>query len=421
MIQKLRTRFIIASMLALTVVLTVILGGVNWMSFQKVTREADAVLAVLAENGGQFPQRIEQDPQRKQFIRKGKSPAGGMEKFELSPETPFESRFFTVDLNEAGQVTGVDIRMIAAVDQETAAQCAEQVFASGKTVGFWGDFRYLAVAENGQTHIFFLDCGRSLSHFRTTLLTSAGVSAGGLLAVLALLLLLSGRIVKPVAESYEKQKRFITDAGHEIKTPLTVIGADLELAELECGENEWLKDIHTQVERLTGLTNDLITLSRMDEEQPCVQSVEFPVSEIVEETAQSFQALAVCQGKTFALSVQPLLSMTGQEKDIRRLVSIFADNAVKYTQDGGEITLKLEKKGKNLLLSTENTLNEPMPEAQVSQLFERFYRADPARSTSGGYGLGLSIARGIVTAHRGSIQASSQGNRITITAVLPTK
>lgn len=417
MIERLRIRFIAASMLALAVVLLVILGGVNLLSFQKVTQEADSILTVLAENGGRFPQRTDMDAEQKQFIRKGMSPKKNyLVKPELSPETPFESRFFTVDLDSTGRVVGVDIRMIAAVDQETAAQCGERVFAREKTSGFWGDYRYLRVEETEESCIFFLDCSRSLSHFRTTLLTSLGVSAVGLLAVLVLLMLFSGRIVKPVAESYEKQKRFITDAGHELKTPLTVIGADLDLAELDCGENEWLADIRSQVTRLAGLTNDLITLSRMDEAQPMLQAVEFPLSEIVEETVQPFLPLAEHQGKTFRLEVQPMLSMTGQEKDIRRLVSILADNAVKYTPEGGEITLKLEKAGKNLLLSTRNTTAEPMQAAQTDQLFDRFYRGDPARSTSGGYGLGLSIAKGIVTAHRGTIRANAQGSSLTVTA-----
>ena len=128
----------------------------------------------------------------------------------------------------------------------------------------------------------------------------------GLCAVLALLLILSSRIVRPVAESYEKQRRFITDAGHELKTPMTIISADVDLAEMDCGENQWLIDIRRQTQRLTSLTADLIYLSRMEEEQPRLSPIEFPLSDAVEEIAQSFAALATSQGKAFSIRVQPM-------------------------------------------------------------------------------------------------------------------
>lgn len=422
MIKHLRIRFIAASMLALTIVLLVILGGINLTSYYRTVQEADAILAVLSENGGQFPQRTDIPPEQKMNIRKG-MPAdrGAFGTRGFSPETPFESRFFRVELNAAAEVTDVDIQKTASVDRETAAQCAEHVFALGREQGFWGDYRYSMVSqEDGGVHIIFLDCSRSLAHFRTTLLASIAVALGGLAAVLALLILLSGRIVRPIAESHEKQKRFITDAGHEIKTPLTVIGADLDLAEMDGEDNEWLQDIRLQIQRLTDLTNDLILLSRMDE-QPMQQAVEFPISDIVEETAQSFQGVAACQGKTFSAGIQPMLSMEGVEKDIRKLISILLDNAVKYAAPGGNIALRLERKGRNILLTVSNTIREPMPEQQLSQLFDRFYRADPARSTNGGYGLGLSIAKGVVQAHRGTIHASADSDTLTITASMPTK
>ena len=151
-----------------------------------------------------------------------------------------------------------DTGQIVAIDDETAAEFAQKVYASGRTDGFLGEYRYLRSEEDGNIRIIFLDCGRSLTNLRTMLFASILVSLLGLAAVLLLLILFSRRIVRPLAESYEKQRRFITDAGHELKTPLTIIGADTDLAEMELGENEWLADIRRQAERLTGLTNDLI-------------------------------------------------------------------------------------------------------------------------------------------------------------------
>ena len=400
MIQKLRVKFITASMLSLALVLLVILGGVNAMSYRKVVQDADHILALLSENRGIFPQQV---PPDNWGGKPGPLPGFG---HGLSPETPFESRFFSVLLDEEGQVRQSDIGQIAAVDEESAGEMARAVWENGNTNGFWGDYRYSRVAEAGGVRFIFLDCGRGLSNFRTTLVASVLVALLGLLAVFLLLLVLSRRIVRPVAESYEKQRRFITDAGHELKTPLTIIGADLDLVEPELEGNEWLQDIRCQVRRLTGLTQDLIYLSRMEEETPPIQPIEFPLSDITEEMAQSFQGLAKAQGKRLTLSIQPMLSYTGDEKAIRQLLSILLDNALKYTPEEGEAEVSLKKERGNLRLTFSNTISRPMAQETLDHLFDRFYRADQSRSSkTGGYGLGLSIAQSIVAAHRGKIRA----------------
>ena len=239
--------------------------------------------------------------------------------------------------------------------------------------------------------------------------------------MLILLLLLSKRIVRPVAESYETQKQFITDAGHELKTPLTIIGADADLAEMECGENQWIQDIRRQTQRLTELTQDLIYLSRMEEEGLSLQSIDFPLSDVAEEMAHSFLPLAQNQGKRLEIAVQPMLSFRGDEKSIRQLCSILLDNALKYSPQEGELLFRLEKQGKNILLSVSNTTSQPIKKEELCHLFDRFYRTDPSRnSQTGGYGLGLSIARSIVTAHKGKIRAESpQESVLTIQVTLP--
>lgn len=236
-----------------------------------------------------------------------------------------------------------------------------------------------------------------------------------------MLLILSKRIVRPVAESYEKQKQFITDAGHELKTPMTIISADADLAEMECGENQWISDIRRQAQRLTDLTNDLIYLSRMEEEQPKLQRIDFPLSDVTEEMAQSFQALAKSQEKEFTLHIQPMISFTGDEKAIRQLLSILLDNALKYSPAGGQLKLVLEKQGRSIVLLVSNTSAQPIEQDKLPHLFDRFYRTDQSRSSqTGGYGLGLSIARSIVLAHKGKIRAESgDGRTLTIMIYLP--
>ena len=411
MIKRLRRKLIAACMISLAIVLTVILGGVNLMSYQKVVHDADTVLALLGNNDGEFP-KIHNGPENlpdgEVPMDRGTGSRDLLGRNGLSPETPYESRFFSVLLDENDQVIQTNTGQIAAVDEESAELYAQSVIESGHSTGFMNDYRYLVLAEEANTRVIFLDCGRSLSSFRTTLLSSLGLSLFGLLAVLVLLLILSHHIVRPVAESYEKQKQFITDAGHELKTPMTIISADVELAEMECGDNQWLADIRRQTERLTGLTNDLIYLSRMEEEQPPLQIIEFPLSDVAEEMTMSFLAPAKSQEKELTIHIQPMLSCNGDEKAIRQLISILLDNALKYSPAGGQLELCLQKQGRNILLRVSNTTSRPVDEDKLAHLFDRFYRSDQSRnSQTGGYGLGLSIARSIVLAHKGKIRAES--------------
>ena len=268
--------------------------------------------------------------------------------------------------------------------------------------------------------IIFLDCRQEISSFRIFLFISLGMALMGFLIFFFVILFFSGRIIRPVAESYEKQKRFITDAGHELKTPLTIIQADVDVLEMETGENEWLADIRKQTQRLSGLTRDLVYLSRMEEAENALPMIEFPFSDVVAETAASFQALAKTQGKPFLCDIQPMLSLKGNEKAIQQSVNILLDNALKYSPAGGTVSLTVKKQGKTLLLTVCNTTAAPVPAGELPRLFERFYRPDTSRnSRTGGYGIGLSVAKAITTAHNGKIHAGSNGDTLQITVTLP--
>ena len=326
-----------------------------------------------------------------------------------SKEMPYESRYFTVTVNAAGDVLNVDTGKVAAVDMEQAVEYAETVLERAQERGFVDDYRYRVVGTDEGQMLLFLDCGRNLSTFRSFRTASLLVSAGGIAAVFALILAFSGRIVRHVAESYEKQKRFITDAGHEIKTPLAIIEADADVLEMDLdGESEWLQDIRAQTRRLADLTNDLVYLSRMEERPDERQMMEFPFSDVVEETAQSFRSRALQKQVTFTERIEPMLSIRGDEKALRQLTSILLDNAVKYAPEGGEISLTLARQGRGAELTVFNTSAAPVPRESLSKLFDRFYRADPSRSSAtGGHGIGLSIARAVVSAHKGRITAET--------------
>ena len=417
MIRKLRLRLVAASMLSLLVVLVVILGGVNLISYRRIVADADAILAVLSANQGVFPQGkpLEEPPLRRE-------PETDQEFHRLfSPELPYESRYFSAILSDEGEPTSVDTGKIAAVDTSVAMDYARQVWETGKERGFLQDYRYVRQEVETGTQVIFLDCGRDLGTFRGFLFTSCWISLAGLAAVLVLLVVLSTRIIRPVSESYEKQRQFITNAGHEIKTPLTIIGADADVLELEVGENQWLQDIQVQTRRLGKLTSDLIYLSRMEEADRRLQWVTFSLSDAAEEMVQSFQSLAAAQEKTLESRVEPVLSIRGDEGAIRQLFSVLLDNAVKYAPQGGKIELELGRQGRWIRLSVRNDTEQTVDREQLDHLFDRFYRGDTSRNfQTGGYGIGLSIAAAVVAAHRGKISASvPEEGKLAITALLP--
>lgn len=404
MIRKLRVKFIAISMISTMTVLFLIIGSINLLNYREMSTNADMILNILIENNGRLPDNIYQSQRKKHT--------------NISPETSFESRYFTVFIENNTETYDVDTDKIAAVDQQKAIRFARKIKKNREKHGFISKYRYVKQETSEGITIYFLDCTKSMLSFKTFLVSSIFVSILGVTAVFLLVVVLSKKAIEPVAQSYEKQKRFITDAGHEIKTPLTIIDADTTILEMEYGENEWLSDINIQTKRLADLTNDLIYLSKMEEENTKIEMIEFPFSDVVEEVAQSFQNLATVQKKVFQTDIKPMVSIKGDEKSIRQLISILLDNAVKYCGENGNIRLSVWKKGKNTMMSVYNTTNE-MKKENLEHLFDRFYRMDESRnSQTGGYGIGLSIAQAIVIAHKGKIQASSEDGRsllITVT------
>lgn len=414
MIRKLRMKLIVASIVSLLTVLVVIEGIAGVLNYRRIVSEADRVLHILAENNGRFP---DMEPRRKpeRIKTEGRELLG-----QLSPELPYESRFFSVFLDEEGDVKTSDIEKVARIDVDSAEEYAKEIWKSGKEEGFIDHYRYTVVSSEEGKRIIFLDCDRNLSTFQNLIVTMVSVTAVGLLAVFVLLIFLSARIVRPFSENYEKQKQFITDAGHELKTPLTIIDADVEVLEMDLGQNEWLSDIQEQTRRLAGLTNDLILLSRMEEEGIKENRMEFMLSDVVEETVGEFQTLAVTQNKKVEARIPSMIGMIGDEKEIRRLLTILLDNAVKYTEEGGTILVTLEKQKKTICLKVFNT-TAYIAKEQTVHLFDRFYRTDSSRNSgTGGYGLGLSIAAATVESHGGRIKAETEDEHsLTITVFFP--
>ena len=307
--------------------------------------------------------------------------------------------------------------------QFRSRRVCEQILQSGKRTGFsvliviFGQKQTVTATPASFSWI----AAEALTVFAMSCLSAAAYPGFGLMMVLGLMILLSKHIIKPFSENYEKQKRFITDAGHEIKTPITIINADTEVLEMDTGPNEWIDDIRIQTERLSKLTKDLIYLAKMEEGENQTQMIDFPLSEVISETAASFQALARTESKQLTLKIQPMLSFYGDENNIRRLTSILLDNALKYSDENGYIQLNLEKKGKYIRLLVVNTTRDALNREQLTHLFDRFYRMDTSRnSETGGYGIGLSIAQAVVQMHKGKISAAVvNDHKIQLSVLLP--
>ncbi len=444
MIRKLQNKFIVISMLSMLLVLTVIIGSINIINYRQLIEDADHILHILSENDGEFPKdrprpdsrepqgdnsspdfkdglvdNASPDPREPQGNNSSTPKKPKLHSMDMSPEMPFETRYFSVVLTENGDVSSTNVQKVAAIDNEDANAYALRAWKRQQTSGFLSSYRYLMEHTPEGTRIIFVDCTRNLSTFRAFLFTSILVSILGLLSVFVLVLFFSRLVMKPVAESYEKQRQFITDAGHEIKTPLAIIEANRELLEMEYGENEWNNSIQRQTARLADLTDGLIYLSRMEEAEKHLQHMDFSISALAEETAQSFQTLADLQDRHFSVEIEPLLSYCGDESSIHRLFSILIDNAIKYSPPQGTVKVTLNKRGKNIQFMVYNTVAHLSAES-LPFLFDRFYRADSSRnSETGGYGIGLSIARAITDAHKGKISAkSTDGQSLLITVIL---
>lgn len=406
MIRKLKAKFAFLAAASLLVLLSLIVVGMNVVNYNSVVSDADETLSFLSSDKGDVPKFDGTQPML---------PHG------MSPEVPYESRFFTVYLDSGNGIVDAEMSKIASVSQAEAEDFTAEALKKSSDKGFTGKFRFLKTEDKSGYKITFLDCGRKIDAFNTFLTASIIISVLGYVIVTVVIFILSGRIIKPFAENYEKQKRFIADAGHDIKTPLTVIAANADLLGMEIGKNECLDDIKEQTKHMRTLIDELISLAKAEESERALVKIDFPVSDVTNEVAHGFRSPALLCGKKFTCDVQPDLTLCGNDRAYRQLVEILLDNAFKYSPRGAYINLSLSAKGRALHLTVKNETENAVEKEQLERLFDRFYRTDFSRSSeTGGYGIGLSLAKSAVAAHGGRIQAFyDTPNIFRIEAVLP--
>lgn len=422
--RRLRRKFILVAMGAVTVVLTLIIAGINIVNYSHVCKMADARLDYIlaGKDGIDWGDESKAEPANGKDA--GDSQAGvRIRHFEgMTAESPFDTRYFTVTI-DAGQVADVNTARIAAVGAKRAASIAARLHAKGWTSGFSGNYRYTTDVQDDEITYVFVDCSRELASFHSFLSASVAISCIGWLAVLAIVAGASGAVIRPMVESYSKQKRFITDASHEIKTPLAVIDAANEVQEIESGESEWTQSIHEQVARLTALTERLVFLARMDEGSAGFTMATIDLSEAVDTAATPFESVAVSRGKRLSTSIACGVRAHADAAAVAQVVELLLDNATRYASEGSVIELSLRAvsrvQGKGATeLVVSNAVDE-LPEGDLDRLFDRLYRADVSRSSkTGGSGVGLSVVRAIAEAHGGSASVCGHGNQITFTVRL---
>lgn len=398
MIYRLQKRFILICTVSVLAVIALVFGVILALNISTMNRNMDTLADRVSEGGGRFPGSGQPKP------HPDKKPQPEEHDFDfITPETPFSTRHFTVFFDKNGEVARTNTDSIYSITDSTAAEYAKSVVEEGRERGWISHYRYKVFLSEMGAVVVFVDGSVS----RAALMQSTTIAGAVLLCcaalVLTLVFLLSKKAVKPIAESYEKQKQFVTDANHELKTPLTLILANLDIAEAELGKNEWLDDIRAEGHRMTELVNQLVALSRMDEDENTMNMTEVPLGVLVADTVSEFAVLAEEGGKRLTSTVDEGVKLFGDEMLLRRLVGIVLDNAVKYCDAGGEISVSLRRE-RRVVLTVENTYAS-VGELELGRLFDRFYRADKARRFTGGYGIGLSMAKSIAEKHKGEITA----------------
>jgi len=422
MLKKLQTRFILTSISAVCIVLIILFSTINIFNYAQVRNNAKETLIYLSRNGGTFNNFKEPmatppaKPEGEDIMPPSRAPYSDLKLSHFGAETPFEVRFFSVYILN-NQVIKYDLGQIAAIDETQAQIMALQLNKKNKEEGYYNDYRYLRWQDDDLTVYTFVDCERDLSSARSFLYNSIIVCLLGLSAFFILIWLLSRKVMEPIAESYAKQKQFITNASHELKTPLTVINSCADVLELEEGSSKWIDGIRSEVSRLSDLTNNLVSLSLMEEENHEVIKSEFSISNCALELVNNFTLRAQEEGYVLKYDIAKNLNYLGNEKNIKQLMSILLDNLLKYGDKSENVQFNLSLKGKYIVISTHNKTE--MSEGKHNEIFERFYRGDKSRSrTKDGFGIGLSLAKSICEGHNGKIEAEVKDGYIDINAYL---
>ena len=396
MIRRLRWRFIGSASVALLVVLVTIIGIINSAIHERAYNRIYTTLDYIVAHNGYLPKVKGQSDDNEYF----------------TPETSYETRYFTIVFNKDGTLARYNSVTWTYSDPKVMA-----VLQAGPYFDDLADY-YQGSSEVGyqvtDTYEFSKSSGNSVSFGVGVAVTLEGTA---FVVFFGLLCLLSGKAIKPIIRSQQQQKQFITNAGHELKTPLAVISANTEVMEMMNGKNEWTESTMKQVKRLSGLVSELVTIARLDERED-IMLEHFDYSETVKSVAQDFKSVAAGENLTLKTDIEDLVFVKADKKRLHELANILVDNAIKYCDENGTVLVTLSK-GRRVRLTVSNDYRNGA-NIDYSRFFERFYREDSSHTHigKGGYGIGLSMAESIVAACKGKISVSWKDNVITFEVLL---
>lgn len=397
---------VVAAFMVMTIILVMCFGAYR-------NRQADQITAMISENNGTVPQLKDYKQQQKN--------SQAFERYfnNYNEDSSYRTRFFRIFLDEDKKVTNVNMDHIAAVDVKKAVRMTKMAMLRRGKVGLVGSYRYRKEYKDGQVRsIIFLDCKENQSFYHLAVTITITVSTLLTCLITVIFAIASKRAVRPFEINSNRQKQFITDASHELKTPLAIISANAEVLQYKGDGNEWTQNIIDQTKHMGKLINQLLVLAKLDEVQEKSEKQEADLKLLLEETIEPFEEVATQKKVTLKLHLEEGVTIRVNREQIAQLVSILTENAAKYVNDGGKIVWRLTKTQHGVVLVVKNTTEKELPDTK--RMFDRFYRSDSSRSSkTGGQGIGLSIAKKIVDSHKGSITAKAGDGMVTFRVSLP--
>lgn len=396
-------------MISIIVVLMAIIGTITLINYNKTVDNIDKVLTVLVDNDGKFNGLDFGDDNLK-------NTGGNNNKDNLNPpkdygeftkETPYWTRFFSVKFTNSNPAPAVDTSMIASVSKEEAINMAKETIDSNSMIGFYGAYRYKVKIADDFKLVVFVDCTKEMRSIRYFVFTGTWISLVGIIAVFIIVFIFSKIVFNPVKRTYDKQKRFVTNAAHELKTPLTIISANNELIDAQYNSLDETQAIDKQVKKLTIMINNLTLLSKLDEEDKNVDLKEkVDLTKLSNDLIGSFKVIFESRNIKFNFFVDDNCYIKGNTNLISQLLSLLIDNANKYALTYINFEVRIVGKGVELKTSNDADIDEKNP----NLLLERFYRNDKARGKIEGSGIGLSVVNEIVKLHKGTIKLNASNN-----------
>ncbi len=408
-VEKLRRQFIFVATLSFFIVIIIVGSATAFANYASMRAQASLVIELIVESGGTLPAPLQEGDLH------------ALDKLNLSSsEFLYGTRYFSVVLDNKGFARAVNVENIATVSKSDAITYAQHVpkpmFGVGRTDTF---FYSVEPFEDDSTISVFVDYSTQM-HINSEVLRNTMLICGAsLLITFVVVVLASSSAVRPEIDNARKQRQFITNASHELKTPLAVIRANTEVIEMLQGENEWTQSTRRQVDRMDGLVQNLVMIARSEERESKEDSSEIDVTKVVGNSVEPFKALAVQSQLNLTTKLEEGVHMVARESAIQQLVTLLMDNAIKYCDEGGTVHVALTspRKGKQVQIAVSNSYAAG-ERLDYSRFFERFYRDDEAHSNQGGYGIGLSVAESICDRYRGSIKASWKDGAISFTCLL---